>query len=162
LKDAIEKVTLCNSHPTVIRFPKAGFVVDINKSTLIESKLLILAVGSMAERAHEALGERRAMIVNIRRVQPFDFNKLHEIMKTYGSILLLEEGINGGFSSSLLHFLSNVHDEQTFKKLHIMTLPKEPIIHDSVERQLEHCRISVHDISAVIEELLRLDDQQSI
>lgn len=155
LKCALEKAARCHTHPIAIRFPKTGFVCDINKSTVVESSLLILAVGSMAERAHRALKGRQATIIGVRKIQPFDFNKLHEIMKSYDSILLLEEGIAGGFSSSLLLFLSNVRDEQTFKKLHIMTIPKEPIIHDSVEKQFEYGKMSIHDISRKIEELLQ-------
>jgi 1-deoxy-D-xylulose-5-phosphate synthase len=156
LISAIDMAAQCHTHPVVVRFPKVGLGHGAYKDVLTEGNLLILAIGSMAERAHEALydSEAEASIISIRKIQPFDFERLHSIMKVYDNILLLEEGITGGFSSALLHFLSAVHDEQTFKKLHILTLPKEPTIHDSIEQQLEHCKMSVSDISVTIRKIV--------
>lgn len=110
------------NRPIAIRYPRGkaysgleefNAPIEYGKSELIyrESKILLLACGSMVEVANEVreqlkkVGES-ATLVNVRFVSPIDETLLKDLLPTHKYVVTLEENIkSGGFGEKIAGFL---------------------------------------------------------
>lgn len=80
--------------------------------------IVILAVGSMVETGFSIVTElgrmgKRAELVNVRFIKPMDEELLHELAKTHGTWVTMEENVKtGGFGEMIAGFLMEYNYRQ--------------------------------------------------
>lgn len=155
--------------PVAIRYPKAKGLGEFFKTKrpfewvkmeiLKEGqKLLILAVGSMVQRAFlasEALEREMGIkptVVNVRFIKPLDEVSLRALVKDHQVILTLEENVlEGGFGSAVLEFMAK--EGFSDKKVKCVGLPSRFIEHGPREELLKMCGLDVQDL---VQDMLKL------
>lgn len=150
-REFVDMLHFCNTFegPIAIRYPrgKVSLCYD-NKSTIIEygkaevltkeGEILILAVGSMVSVAEEVYKElhgkgRKATIINVRFVKPFDFSLLDSLTHEHSILVTLEENVySGSFAQTVAaHLVNKGHTELKFIPV---TLPDSFIEHGDVDQ----------------------------
>lgn len=155
LEESMSFAATYNNGPLAIRFPKSEAFDKFDSHLLsldqcFGGNVLVLSVGDMLPTIYEAINIANVVdvnIVDIYKVFPFNYEKFSKQSKEYKKILVLEEGVYGGFSSLLLEYVSKNKDNDLFKKLHILNIPKTPLTHASRKRQMEICGMSAHAIA---------------
>lgn len=132
--------------PTAIRFPK----IEIPTEKIIykkNAKTLVLTVGALQNIVQDV---EDIDVLNILQVQPFDGHMLLSVSDHYKKIIVLEEGIYGGFSSQLLQFLQKHHRFDIMSKIKIINIPKAPVSHSSRDQQIMEVKMSPMDIKSLL------------
>ncbi|MDR2075240.1 MAG: 1-deoxy-D-xylulose-5-phosphate synthase [Holosporales bacterium] len=133
-----------NDSPTVIRFSKSDIPALKEKYISQSSNTLIINVGGLLSSVQQAIkiSGIKGDIFDVFKIQPFDFEKLATIIDAYKYVFVVENGIAGGFASTLQTYVP--------KKLHIITISKIPVIHDSREKQMENNALGARDIADML------------
>lgn len=150
-QEFIDMLHFCNGFqgPIAIRYPRGkvslcfenqSSEIEYGKAEVLtkESEILILAVGSMVEVAEEVYEElhregRKATIINVRFIKPFDFALLDSLIKDHSILVTMEENVySGSFSQTVAaHLLKEPLLEFTFIPV---TLPDSFIEHGDVDQ----------------------------
>jgi len=147
--------------PIAIRYPRGnGFLsdwkntpknIEIGKFNFIKKgeKLAIISVGNFTEKIKQLklqeLKDINFTHIDAQFVKPLDEESLHEIFKTYNTIITYEDGsINGGFGS-LVSLFKTQHNYTS--KLIINGIPDRFIGHGSVN-ELRNS-IALNDVEIV-------------
>lgn len=132
------------SKPTFIRFPKEKEVKNINyiidDLALVDkswryvkksnTRIFVLAVGTMVNIVRKALVDEDVNIIAIRSVKPIDSNFYFEIQNKADSIFVYEEGsIKGGFNEEIKNMRN--------KKIYSFGIKDDFISHGTREELLE-------------------------
>jgi 1-deoxy-D-xylulose-5-phosphate synthase len=144
-----------DASPTIIRFPKAETPIIVAPQ-LKGHDILIMIAGALlptAQRVRETLFDK-IDIWDICLLQPFDFDSFSAISTQYRLIVIVEDGIYGGFTARLLQFISQNRHEDIFRKTHIINLSQTPVGHTFREKQYCDSNITV----AKLVELFRLNN----
>ena len=137
--------------PIAIRYPRGtGNVlnwkqpfqkIEIGKGICLKkgTKTAILSIGTIAKNVSDALDfvnhKNYFSHYDMRFVKPLDISLLHEIFKSYQTVITIEDGtIKGGFGSSVLEFASENNYQN---KIKLLGIPDEFIEHGSIFR-LQH------------------------
>jgi len=164
LRNIMYTAQLGLKNPIAIRYPRGkGSIIywkqpfskiEIGKGELLKSgsKIAILSTGTIAKNISEALqsieNNDSYAHYDIKFIKPLDEQLLHDVFKTYNTIITFEDGsINGGFGSGILEFSSKHHYK---KEVSIYGIPDQFIEHGSVS-ELQH---QVHLSSAAIKKTL--------
>ncbi|SFC89221.1 1-deoxy-D-xylulose-5-phosphate synthase [Algibacter pectinivorans] len=132
LRNILYTAQLGLEQPIAIRYPRGrgktidwkqpfskieiGTGVTLNKG----NKLAILSIGTIAKNVSEAIKDLNVSHYDMRFVKPLDANLLHNIFKTYNTIVTVEDNsIKGGFGSAILEFASINNYKNTVKVLGI-------------------------------------------
>lgn len=123
LRNILYTAQLGLEHPIAIRYPRGKGVtlnwkqafekIEIGTAKKIKSgsKIACLSVGNMLKNAAQAIEEcnnpEDIALYDMRFVKPLDEKLLHAILKTYKSIVTIEDGtVIGGFGTAVLEFAS--------------------------------------------------------
>ncbi|MCQ2913663.1 MAG: 1-deoxy-D-xylulose-5-phosphate synthase [Alphaproteobacteria bacterium] len=170
LQRMIATMANINDHPSAIRFPRGAGVsdkllteiepIEIGKGRIVHvgMKYAILSLGSRLEdcqKAAEILEKEHNISVTVadaRFAKPFDKDLIKDLAKKHKGLVIVEEGVCGGFGSMVLSWMAN---EGMLNKLSVRTLgvPDSFIEHATQQRQ---CEISKIDSKGIVEAVLSL------
>lgn len=159
-----------NDAPSAIRYPRgealgleslntAGYALPIGKGRIVrEGKdIAILSLGtclSEATQAADILSQHgyNITIADARFAKPLDKNLIDELAETHSTLITIEEGATGGFSSHVADYLSNngLLDSLKFRAI---TLPDIFITHNTQENMRQQAGISAKNIIKIINEV---------
>ncbi|GAA4895229.1 1-deoxy-D-xylulose-5-phosphate synthase [Flaviramulus aquimarinus] len=118
--------------PIAIRYPRGRGVtidwkqpfskIEIGKGTPLKrgKHIAILSIGSMAKNVSKAIESLDISHYDMRFVKPLDETLLHSILKTYNTVVTVENNaIKGGFGSAVLEFVSTHNYSVSIKTLGI-------------------------------------------
>ncbi|HEX8270968.1 MAG TPA: 1-deoxy-D-xylulose-5-phosphate synthase [Flavobacterium sp.] len=142
-------------HPIAIRYPRGRGVIkdwqqpyetiEIGKAHCLKpgNKAAILSNGFIGNNVIKALSSidncEDFAHYDFAFVKPIDETLLHEICRTFKSIITIEDGtIKGGFGSAVAEFL--IANRYTIK-LTIMGIPDAFIEHGTVEELQRYCKL---------------------
>jgi len=150
--------------PIAIRYPRGRGVtidweqpfsrIEIGKATVLKkgSKLAVLSIGTLAENVTEAIEDLDVSHYDMRFVKPLDEPLLHDVFKTYDTVITVEDNsIKGGFGSAILEFASDNGYKNTIKTLGI---PDAFIAHGPVDVLQDGIGLSVARLKTQIERYL--------
>ncbi len=148
------RVSLCyNNQSTRVVYGKAEVLSD-------EEEILILAVGSMveiAEQVHDSLHERgrKATVINVRFVKPFDWELLDRLITKHTLIVTLEENeYSGSFSQQVAaHLLKKKCGNLNYLPI---SLPDAFIEHGDVTQLKQMLCLTKDDILKRIDEIYNI------
>ncbi|ONI37688.1 1-deoxy-D-xylulose-5-phosphate synthase [Candidatus Epulonipiscium fishelsonii] len=150
--------------PVVIRYPRGG--TNISVDTIIDynnpipvmhykgKKAAILSFGKSVEWAFEirdyiiAQYKIEVAIIEIPYIMPVDDEELFKLIKTYGTIITIEDHVLvGGFGSIISTIL---HKVQSPKKLYSFGFENGIVQHGKINKLLEHHELSPKQIGDTI------------
>nr|WP_222597394.1 1-deoxy-D-xylulose-5-phosphate synthase [Hyunsoonleella aquatilis] len=143
LRNILYTAQLGLKHPIAIRYPRGRGVtldwkqpftkIEIGKGIQLKKgeQLAILSIGTIAKNVSEAIEDMEISHYNMSFVKPLDEALLHNIFKTYETIVTVEDHVvAGGFGSTILEFVGNHNYKNIIKTLGI---PDHFVEHGSVE-----------------------------
>ena len=166
-KDLIDMVATAHSinHcPSAVRYPrgnatgkfdlsKAGEILSIGKGEIVQQgqKIAILSYGarlSEAQKAAEYMKQNHNIeitIANAKFAKPLDNVLIENLVKNHDSVITIEEGARGGFSTFVLEHLAE-HDLLGAAKIKTMTLPDIFQDQDTSDNMYIEANLDVHAI----------------
>ncbi|MDR3031450.1 MAG: 1-deoxy-D-xylulose-5-phosphate synthase [Holosporales bacterium] len=160
LQKMLEFAANHNSSPLAIRYPKSEAVEharndDFEISFRIVSlgeNVAIFFCGPLLNNILEAvnISKTNPTIVDVRVIQPFDFDKFLKISRDYKKIIIVEEGIFGGLSNIINEFLSSNKHFDVLTKLIFLNTSKSPVVHCSREKQIQTSPLSADNIASAL------------
>ncbi|GAA4273797.1 1-deoxy-D-xylulose-5-phosphate synthase [Aquimarina gracilis] len=168
LRNLLYTASLKLEHPIAIRYPRGrGHIpnwktpfksIEIGKAKQFKKgdEIAIMSTGTVAHNVVVALAsiasEKRIGHYHFCFIKPLDTQMLTEILKTYSTIITIEDGvINGGFGSSIIDF-ANQNDFKN--KIVTLGVPDYFIQHGTVEELQDICGISSEKIAKTVKKLL--------
>ncbi|TWO32236.1 1-deoxy-D-xylulose-5-phosphate synthase [Seonamhaeicola sediminis] len=143
LRNIMYTAQLGLDQPIAIRYPRGRGVtidwkqpfkpLDIGKGEQLKQgkQLAVLSIGAIAKNVTEAIIDLNVSHYDMRFVKPLDEVLLHNIFKTYHTIITVEDGtVKGGFGSTILEFASAYNYKNRIKTLGI---PDNFVEHGKVE-----------------------------
>jgi 1-deoxy-D-xylulose-5-phosphate synthase len=158
------------NNPIAIRYPRGrGKIpnfkvlnskfqkIEIGKAHLLKSgtKTAILSTGFIGNNASLALNEisnsSEIAHYDFGFIKPLDENLLHQIFKSFETIITLEDGTKkGGFGSSIIEFASENNYKSNIKTLGI---PDKFIEHGTVDELQKICKIDVESLKLLFSKI---------
>lgn len=149
LSDMI-KFAVNYEHPVAIRYPRgeaydglkesrARIICGKSEIIALESKIVLLAVGSMVKTAVEVRELLKDMgyqcsLINARFVKPLDTELLEELSQEHELLVTMEENvISGGFGEHVLRYMNERLGENPQMKVLNIAIPDEYVEHGNVE-----------------------------
>lgn len=149
LSDMI-KFAVNYEHPVAIRYPRgeaydglkesrARIICGKSEIIALESKIVLLAVGSMVKTAVEVRELLKDMgyqcsLINARFVKPLDTELLEELSQEHELLVTMEENvISGGFGEHVLRYMNERSGENPQMKVLNIAIPDEYVEHGNVE-----------------------------
>lgn len=154
--------------PIAIRYPRGqGVVVDwkqpfskieIGNGVQLKAgkKIAVLSIGTIAKNVSEAIDKSKnpdAMAhYDMRFVKPLDEVLLHAILKTFDTVITIEDNsIKGGFGSAVLEFAS----QNNYKNnIQLLGIPDTFIDHGSVTELQKSIGLDVESLKVYFESFL--------
>ncbi|MBL4907726.1 MAG: 1-deoxy-D-xylulose-5-phosphate synthase [Sneathiella sp.] len=146
--------------PIAIRYPRGRGVmtnwnqpfskIEIGKGIQLKKgeQLAVLSIGAIAKNVSEAIQTLSVSHYDMRFVKPLDETLLHHILKTYKSIITVEDGaIKGGFGSAVLEFAAR-HNYKN--NITLLGVPDRFIEHGKVIELQEQISLNPEAISKTI------------
>ncbi len=147
LRNIMYTAQLGLDHPIAIRYPRGrGVTIDwkqlfskiaIGKGVQLQKgkDVAILSIGTIANNVSIAIQDLNVSHYDMRFVKPMDSILLHNILKTYASIITIEDGtIKGGFGSAVLEFAAKYHYKNNMQ---LMGIPDSFIEHGKISELQE-------------------------
>lgn len=151
--------------PIAIRYPRGQGVVldwkqpfskiDIGKGVQLKAgkKIAVLSIGTMAKNVSEAIDKSKnpdAMAhYDMRFVKPLDEVLLHSILKTFDTVITVEDNsIKGGFGSAVLEFAALNNYKNNIK---VLGIPDNFIDHGSVAELQKSMGLDVEGLAEYFE-----------
>jgi 1-deoxy-D-xylulose-5-phosphate synthase len=167
LRNILYTAQLELSNPIAIRYPRGrGKIVnwqqpfekiEIGKAHLLKegSKIAVLSTGFIGNNVNLAFAEignpEQFAHYDFGFVKPLDEIVLHEIFKTFETIITLEDGaIKGGFGSAVIEFAS-LHNYSS--KIKTLGIPDTFIEHGTVAELQQICKIDVKSLEILFSQI---------
>lgn len=158
------------THPFAIRYPRGQCntleweqpfkVIPIGKGTQVKSgtEVALLTIGTMIEEATIALeqldpaNQEKVGLYDMGFIKPLDEKLLHTVLKTYNSVVTIEDGvITGGFGSAVLEFAA----QNRYKNnITLLGIPDYFPQHGTVQELKEEVGLSASKIKVLLQKLL--------
>jgi 1-deoxy-D-xylulose-5-phosphate synthase len=165
LRNIMYTAQLGLQQPMAIRYPRGtGVTVDwkqpfskieIGKGIQLKNgnKLAVLSMGTIAKNVSDAIekSEHPDSIAHydMRFVKPLDEELLHTILKTFDTIITIEDNsIKGGFGSAVLEFAATHNYKNNIK---LLGIPDLFIEHGSVNELQKSIGLDVESLTAYFE-----------
>lgn len=164
LRNMMYTAQLGLENPIAIRYPrgrgecvnwKQPFEkIEIGKAKLLKegSKIAILTNGFIGKNVTEALSRINPSSnfahYDFPFVKPLDEGMLHQIFKSYSSLITIEDGtVKGGFGSAICEFSSHYKYDT---KLCVLGVPDEFIEQGSISELQQICKIDVESLVSIL------------
>jgi 1-deoxy-D-xylulose-5-phosphate synthase len=148
-------------YPCVLRFPKAeAFEYKSTNSEIVISgtRVLVISCGDLLRTVLDAIGMVKNMptptVWNLKVLKPFDFDLYYDLAQCHEHILVLEEGIFGGFFNIVSEGLVKANKMELLCKMKFYNVNKEPVRPSSRSKQLQRCQLSAHEISKILQKVM--------
>lgn len=173
LRNILYAASLGLKHPIAIRYPRGrGKIpnlkfqipnfkflnIEIGKAHLLKkgTKVAVLSTGFIGNNVSLALDKMKNADAiahyDFGFVKPLDTALLHEICKTFSTIITIEDGaIKGGFASAIIEFASENNFKNTIQTLGI---PDAFVEHGTVDELQKICKIDVESLVEIFENSL--------
>lgn len=151
--------------PIAIRYPRGRGVtlnwkqpfkkIAIGKGEQLKrgESIAVLSIGTIAKNVSEAIKNLSMSHYDMRFVEPLDEALLHNIFKTYDTVVTVEDNsVKGGFGSAVLEFASTYNYKSTIKTLGI---PDTFIEHGTVNELQQSVGLDVESLKNSFELLLQ-------
>ncbi|WP_298493328.1 1-deoxy-D-xylulose-5-phosphate synthase [uncultured Algibacter sp.] len=165
LRNIMYTAQLGLEYPMAIRYPRGRGVtidwkqpfskIEIGRGLALKkgNKLAILSIGAIAKNVTEAIENLSVSHYDMRFVKPLDENLLHNIFKTYNTVITIEDNsLMGGFGSAVLEFATINNYKNTIKTIGI---PDSFIEHGSVNKLQESVGLDVKSLIAIFSSFLK-------
>lgn len=162
LRNSMYTAQLGLNAPIAIRYPRGkGVLIDwkqpfskieIGTGVCLQKgeNIAVLSIGSIAKNVSKAIKDTTVAHYDLRFLKPLDEKLLHQIFKTYTTILTIEDGtIKGGLGSSILEFASK---NKYKNNLSILGIPDTFIHQGTVDELHKIAKIDATAISQKIKE----------
>ncbi|WP_248724410.1 1-deoxy-D-xylulose-5-phosphate synthase [Seonamhaeicola sp. ML3] len=160
LRNIMYTAQLGLEHPIAIRYPRGKGVtlnwkqpfntIEIGKGDQLQQgeNLAVLSIGAIAKNVTEAIiADLNVSHYDMRFVKPLDEVLLHNIFKTYHTIITVEDGtVKGGFGSAILEFASE-HDYN--KIIKTLGVPDNFVEHGKVDELQKLIGLDVESLKSV-------------
>jgi 1-deoxy-D-xylulose-5-phosphate synthase len=160
LRNSMYTAQLGLNAPIAIRYPRGkGVLIDwkqpfskieIGTGVCLQKgeNIAVLSIGSIAKNVSKAIKDTTVAHYDLRFLKPLDEKLLHQIFKTYTTILTIEDGtIKGGLGSSILEFASK---NKYKNNLSILGIP-DAFIHQGTVDELH--KIAKIDATAILQKI---------
>jgi len=152
--------------PTVVRYPRgAGILPDmpeekeplkIGKGRILRegNRVAILSLGTRLEACLAAadilaLEGISATVADARFAKPLDGDLLRELVEGHQSLIVVEEGVQGGFGAAAVMWLTN-HGLLEKTKVRLLTMPDSFVEQASMERQYQLAGLDAQAIADAV------------
>ncbi|VAV83958.1 1-deoxy-D-xylulose 5-phosphate synthase [hydrothermal vent metagenome] len=165
LRNIMYTAQLGLDYPIAIRYPRGrGITIDwkqaFSKIAIGEGSQLqkgkdvaILSLGTIANNVNDAIQDLNVSHYDMRFVKPIDETLLHNILKTYTSIITIEDGaIKGGLGSAILEFAAKHHYKNDIQ---LMGIPDCFIEHGKISELQEVVALNTTSIQQKVLSLLK-------
>ncbi len=160
LENMVKFASEYDEAPVAIRFPKAE-ATDIKPSSeftlknriIVEGTMtLIVSVGDMLDTVLKAvtISGKHPTIIDVRFIQPFDFDTFYHYAETHEKIIFIEEGVWGGLSSIVTEKLFGDGKQWLFPRIQFLTATKVAPQHTSRDGQLNSSCFSVPELATML------------
>jgi 1-deoxy-D-xylulose-5-phosphate synthase len=171
LRNLMYTAQLKNCGPISIRYPRGHGVmtdwekpfaeIEIGKGRELHkgSDIAILTIGPVGNFAAAAcdileLENIHAAHYDMRFVKPLDENLLKKIIKKFGQIITVEDGIvTGGFGSAIIEYMSDHNLHASIRRLGV---PDRFIDHGSQQELYHECGYDTEGIIKTVKEMIKL------
>ena len=164
LQNILYTAQLGLENPIAIRYPRGRGVINnweqdykgnyqkisIGASSRLVTgdKVALLSTGTIAQNVSLALEEiidkNKIAHYDFPFVKPLDENALHTILKTFSTVITIEDGtVIGGFGSAITEFAAAHHYTSNIT---ILGIPDEFIEHGTVNELQQYCKIDVKSL----------------
>ena len=160
LQDMIKFACEFENGPLAIRFPKTeaigtsvAYTFSKNSRVVVEGNgTLIISTGSSLDIVWEAIeiSGKHPTVIDVRFIQPFDFETFYRYAETHSKIIFIEEGIFGGLSSIVLKKLFDDGRADLMKKIYFLNASKIPVNHSSRNDQINDSEMSAMALAKLI------------
>ena len=152
--------------PTAVRYPRgAGALPDmpeekeplkIGKGRILRegNRVAILSLGTRLEACLAAadilaLEGISATVADARFAKPLDGDLLRELVEGHQSLIVVEEGVQGGFGAAAVMWLAN-HGLLEKTKVRLLTMPDSFVEQASMERQYQLAGLDAQAIADAV------------
>ncbi len=159
-----------NDAPSAVRYPRGSGVLPdmpenfeplkIGKGRIMRegNRVAILSLGTRLEACLNAadilaLEGVSATVADARFAKPFDQNLLRELVEGHQALVVVEEGVQGGFGSLVLTWLAN-NGLLEKTKVRFLTMPDAFIEQAGMERQYELAGLDARSIANAVTAML--------
>ena len=113
---------------------------------------LIVSVGDMLDTVLKAvtISGKHPTIIDVRFIQPFDFDTFYHYAETHEKIIFIEEGVWGGLSSIVTEKLFGDGKQWLFPRIQFLTATKVAPQHTSRDGQLNSSCFSVPELATML------------
>ncbi|OYX25689.1 MAG: 1-deoxy-D-xylulose-5-phosphate synthase [Flavobacteriales bacterium 32-35-8] len=161
LRNIMYTAQLGLQHPIAIRYPRGQGItldwkqpfskIEIGKGVQLKEgeKIAVLSIGTMAKNVSEAIEKSNnpeaIAHYDMRFVKPLDEALLHTILKTFDTLITIEDNsIKGGFGSAVLEFAAIHHFKNNIK---LLGIPDVFIDHGSVAELQKSIGLDVESLT---------------
>ena len=164
LRNILYTASLGLNHPIAIRYPRGRgvnpeFKTPLSQFEFINTKIgkakqlkkgthfAVFSTGFIGNNVVDALsqmGDERFSHYDFGFVKPLDEDLLHQIFKTYSTLVTIEDGtIKGGFGSAILEFAAQNNYKNS---INLLGIPDQFIEQGSVDELQQFCKIDVDSL----------------
>ncbi|HEX9601030.1 MAG TPA: 1-deoxy-D-xylulose-5-phosphate synthase [Mariniflexile sp.] len=165
LRNIMYTAQLGLQQPMAIRYPRGTGVtidwkqpfskIEIGKGVQLKEgrKLAVLSIGTIAKNVSEAIEKSNnpdsIAHYDMRFIKPLDAELLHTILKTFDTVITIEDNsIKGGFGSAVLEFAATYNYKNNIK---LLGIPDVFIEHGSVTELQKSIGLDVESLTAYFE-----------
>jgi 1-deoxy-D-xylulose-5-phosphate synthase len=165
LRNIMYTAQLALQQPIAIRYPRGQGItldwkqpfskIEIGKGIQLKGgkKIAVLSIGTIAKNVSEAIEKSNnpddIAHYDMRFVKPLDELLLHAILKTFDTVITIEDNsIKGGFGSAVLEFAATHHYKNNIK---LLGIPDVFIEHGSVAELQKSIGLDVESLIAYFE-----------
>ena len=146
---------------TGVPIPEQPETLPIGKARIINNgeNLAIVSIGTMLATCEEVIGHLakqgvNCTLVDARFAKPIDTEMLDKLSQKHSALLIVEEGVEGGFAAHVIQYIVNSGYLDSHFKLRAATLPDAVIDHAERAIQLERAGLDFAGLLKKVEKLL--------
>ncbi|MBF9042873.1 1-deoxy-D-xylulose-5-phosphate synthase [Rhodobacterales bacterium HKCCE4037] len=147
-----------------VPFPEVGEVLEIGKGRVLQKgdDVALLSFGAHLGECRKATAalEARGLTVTLadaRFAKPFDRDLVRQLVRDHRALVTVEQGAEGGFGASVLHWLANQGLLGGKCQVRTMTLPDRFIQQAAPDAMYAEAGLTAVDIAATAAEAAGLD-----
>lgn len=156
--------------PTSFRYPRGMCPLDekiedlsplkIGKGRIVKKgkDVAILSFGGRLQASLKAAEQLEkdgisVTVADARFLRPLDEKLIRDLAKNHEALITIEEGVQGGFGSAVLHFMAHEGLLDGRLKVRSLTMPDRFIEHDTMDAQYALIGMDADGIAATVKEL---------
>ncbi|GAB3081586.1 1-deoxy-D-xylulose-5-phosphate synthase [Bordetella muralis] len=145
---------------TGIALPARGKVLEVGRGRIVREgggDIAILSLGTRLQECLKAADELDGLglsttVADARFAKPIDCELVERLVREHRALIVIEEGVVGGFSSLVLHHLAVTNQIHTGARIRPMVLPDRFLDHDHPHAQYDDAGLTArHIVTAALD-----------